>query len=383
MALWQPAPPPKTNLGRYRQLSPLAGVSVSPLCLGGMNIGDKWAPYGMGSMDKASSFKLLDAFYEAGGNFIDTANAYQDETSEEIIGEWMEQRGIREQMVIATKYTVNFKRGADNIGQKVHYAGNNTKALRVSVDASLKKLRSEYIDILYLHMWNWDTSVEEVMNSLHNLVVSGKVLYLGISDTPAWIVSKANLYARLTGKTPFVVYQGSWNVLHRDFERDIIPMALSEGLALAPWNVLAGGKIRTDEEEERRRRTGEKGRTVTGPNWERTEDERKMCKALEEVAKQIGAKNIQAVAIAYVMQKVPYVFPLVGGRKVEQLEANIEALNVALSEEHIRFIESILPFDPGFPATHVGDGTTYNLLHQSSGNYDRWPRAQAIRPPTA
>ncbi|KAI0709650.1 aryl-alcohol dehydrogenase [Cerioporus squamosus] len=374
--IWGPAPPPKTPLARYRQLSPLAGVHVSPLCLGGLSIGDKWEAYGMGSMDKASSFKLLDAFYDAGGNFIDTANAYQDESSEEFIGEWMEQRGIRDQMVIATKYTVNFKRAATDIGQKVHYSGNSTKALRVSVDASLKKLRTEYIDILYLHVWNWDASVEEVMNSLHNLVVSGKVLYLGISDTPAWIVSKANLYARLTGKTPFVVYQGSWSVLHRDFERDIIPMALSEGLALAPWNVLAGGKIRTDDEEERRRRTGEKGRTVAGPDWERTEVERKMCKALEEVAKQV-------VAIAYVMQKVPYVFPIVGGRKVEQLEANIEALNIALSEEHIKFIESILPFDLGFPMAQIGDGTTYNVLHQFSGNYDRWPRAQAIRPTAA
>ena len=122
------------------------------------------------------------------------------------------------------------------------------------------------------------------------------------------------------------------------------------GLALAPWNVLAGGRIRTDEEEEKRRQTGEHGRTISRPDWERTEPERKLCKALEEVQKQVGAKSIQAVAIAYVMQKAPYVFPIIGGRKKEQLEANIEALNVALSEEQIKYLEGVLPFDPGFPS---------------------------------
>ncbi|TBU22008.1 Aldo/keto reductase [Dichomitus squalens] len=378
--IWFPAPEPPTKLGRYRQLSPLAGVRVSPICFGAMSIGDKWEKYGMGAMNKESSFALLDAFYEAGGNFIDTANAYQDESSEEFIGEWMEKRGIRDQMVIATKYTTNFKRSAEDIKQKVHYTGNNLKAMHISVEASLKKLRTDYIDILYVHWWDWDTSVEEVMNGLHNLVTSGKVLYLGISDTPAWIVSKANLYARLMGKTPFVIYQGAWSILQRDFERDIIPMARAEGLALAPWNVLAAGRIRTDEEEERRRQTGELGRTIFRPGWERTESERTLCKALEEVQKQVGAKSIQAVAIAYVMQKTPYVFPIIGCRKTEQLQANIEALDVKLTEAHIKFLEGVLPFDAGFPSTMVGDGTEYILMTRSAGNFDKWPRAQAIRP---
>ncbi|KAI0772770.1 NADP-dependent oxidoreductase domain-containing protein [Trametes elegans] len=294
----------------------------------------------------------------------------------------MEQRGVRDQMIIATKYTTNFKRSATDIPQKANYVGNNLKSLHLSVQASLKKLRTDYIDILYVHWWDFDTTMEEVMNGLHNLVVSGKVLYLGISDTPAWIVSKANLYARLTGKTPFVIYQGAWSILQRDFERDIIPMAASEGLALAPWNVLAGGKIRTDEEEERRRQTGEKGRTISRPEWERNEDERKMCKALEEVAKQVGAKSIQAVAIAYVMQKTPYVFPIIGMRKVEQLQANVEALDVSLSEEQVKYLESVLSFEPGFPHTMVGNGGNYSRLFLSAGNFDKWPKAQAIRPST-
>ncbi|KAI0356959.1 Aldo/keto reductase [Trametes cingulata] len=387
-----PAPPPPTPLGRYRKLAPIAGVHVSPICLGAMSIGDKWEKFGMGAMNKESSFKLLDAFYAAGGNFIDTANGYQDESSEEFLGEWMELRGIRDQMIIATKYTTNYKRGATDIPQKANYTGNNLKSLHLSVEDSLKKLRTNYVDILYVHWWDFDTTMEEVMNGLHNLVVSGKVLYLGISDTPAWIVSKANLYARLMGKTPFVIYQGAWSILQRDFEREIIPMAREEGLALAPWNVLAAGRIRTDEEEERRRQTGEKGKSLNSrilkpvtdfpviPDWERTEDEKKVCRALEEVAKQVGAKSIQAVAIAYVMQKTPYVFPIIGGRKVEQLEANIEALNVALSEEQIKYLESILPFDAGFPHTMIGDGTAYNRMMAATAVFDKWPRAQAIRP---
>ncbi|EGN98132.1 hypothetical protein SERLA73DRAFT_56273 [Serpula lacrymans var. lacrymans S7.3] len=139
----------------------------------------------------------------------------------------------------------------------------------------------------------------------------------------------------------------------RSFERDIIPMARAEGLALAPWNVLAGGKLRSDEEEEKRRQTGEKGRTLTGPQWERSETEKAMSKALEKVAVEIGAKHITAVAIAYVMQKTPYVFPIIGGRKVEHLLSSIEALNITLKPEHLTYLESIIPFDIGFPSNFI------------------------------
>ena len=132
------------------------------------------------------------------------------------------------------------------------------------------------------------------MNSLHHLVASGKVLYLGVSDTPAWIVSMANQYAHDHGKTPFSVYQGKWNVLHRDFEREILPMARQWGMALAPWDVLVSGKIRTDEEEEARRASGEKGRAVLGMDWERNEDQKKMCDVLGKIAKEVGPTTIQA-----------------------------------------------------------------------------------------
>ena len=184
----------------------------------------------------------------------------------------------------------------------------------MSVEESLKKLRTSYIDIFYVHWWDYGTSVEEIMNSLHTLIIQRKVLYLvrpqvvpfshspdlydpvlqGISDTPAWVVSKANRYAKDHGKTPFCIYQGNWSVLERSFERDIIPMARSEGLALAPWGVLGGGKIRTNAEEARRRESGEKGRTAFNADWERSPAEKKVCDALEEIAKEVGTESITA-----------------------------------------------------------------------------------------
>ncbi|KAI0752197.1 Aldo/keto reductase [Fomes fomentarius] len=364
LELWAVPYSPKTKLGRHRQLSPTAGIHVSPICLGAMSIGDKWAQYGMGSMDKESSFKLLDAFYDAGGNFIDASSNYQDESSEEFIGEWMETRGIRDQMVIATKA----------VKQQTHYVGNNMETLQISVEESLKKLHTSYIDILYVHWWDYSTSIEEVMNGLHALVMAGKVLYLirGISDTSAWIVPRANRYARMSNRTPFVIYEGAWT--------DVIPMASAEGMALAPWNV---GKIKTDAEELSRAQTGEKVRDMAGVGyveWQRTEQERKVAKALEEVAAEVGAPNTQAVAIAYVMQKTPYVFPIVGGRKIEHLYKNIQALDVALSDEHIKKIERAMPFVKGSPYDDFGDGYYYGLFHANGGNLDKWPVQPAIRP---
>ncbi|KAI0073903.1 Aldo/keto reductase [Panus rudis PR-1116 ss-1] len=361
-----------TSQDRHRQLCPTAGVHVSPIALGAMSIGDKWAKFGMGAMDKESSFKLLDAYFEAGGNFIDTANNYQNESSEEFIGEWMEKRGNRDQLVIATKYTTDYKNGDNSIPQKTHYAGNNIKSLHLSIKASLKKLRTSYIDILYLHWWDYVTSIEEVMSGLHTLVMQGKVLYLGVSDTPAYIVAKASAYARNMGKTPFVIYQGAWSLLYRDIEREVVHMCQEEGMALAPYDVLASGKIRTDAEEQKRRETGEKGRALLDPNWERNEDERKIAKALEKVAAEVGRRLFKL--------KVPYVFPIIGGRKVEHLHANIEALEIALQPEHIKYLESILPFDLGFPYNRFGDGTDYHVLYKTAGHFDKWPKPQPIRP---
>ncbi|KAH0832060.1 NADP-dependent oxidoreductase domain-containing protein [Lanmaoa asiatica] len=324
MSIFTPVDKPRNPLARYRVLAPSA-----------------------------------DAYYNMGGNFIDTANVYQEQSSEKFIGEWSEQRGIRDQLVIATKYSMNYVRADKTIQQK---------------------LRTSYVDILYIHFWDFDTSVEEVMNGLYTLVQQGKVLYLGISDAPAWIVSKCNQYARDHGKTPFVIYQGAWNVLSRDFERDIIPMARMEGMALAPWNVLAAGRLRTDAEEERRRQTGEKGHVFFTAGWERTPLEREMSLALENVARDVGTPHITAIAIAYPMQKAPYVFPIVGGHKAEYLEANIDALRVTLTPSHIKFLESIVPFDVGFPHNLIGDGTDYMFVIKDMAYIEKQPGLTPIKP---
>ncbi|KAH8102173.1 Aldo/keto reductase [Cristinia sonorae] len=358
-------PPPATKLGRYRQFSPRAGVHISPIILGGMSIGDKWEKVGLGAMNKESSFQLLDAYYKAGGNAIDTANVYQDGSSEEIIGEWMEARGVRDQMFIMTKYSNNLKMADNTVHQKVMYTGNHVKSMILSVEESLRRLRTNYIDLLFVHWWDYMTSIEEVMDGLHNLVTQGKVLYLGISDTPAHIIAEANTYA-------------SWSVLERDFEREYIELARRHNMAITPFGVLAGGKIRSDEEEKRRRETGE---AVLDHGWERNEDEKKMSNALEKVAKEIGAKHVTSVAIAYIMQRTPYVFPIIGGRKVEHLMNNLEALDLVLKPEHMRFIESVIPFNPGWPYNLFGnDESDYNMLYKSAGHLDKWPLQQAIRP---
>lgn len=350
--MFTPAPPPKTELGRYRVLSSSAGVRVSPLQLGAMSIGQAWNGF-MGSMNKENSFKLLDAFEEAGGNFIDTANNYQDEESESWIGEWIEKKKNRDFFVIATKFTTNYVIASAGKGKSVNHCGNHKKSLHMSLRDSLKKLRTDYLDILYVHWWDWTTSIEEMMDSLDAVVKSGKVLYLGISDTPAYIVSHANAYAKAHGKTPFSIYQGRWNVMLRDMEREIIPMARHWGMAIAPWDAIGGGKFQTKKQLEERKKNNEGLRNIFGEG--QNEQEARMSEALEKVANEHGLESPTAVALAYVMSKTPNVFPIVGGRKVEHLHANIKALEIKLTDKQIEYLESVVPFEPGFPNNFVGE----------------------------
>ncbi|KAL8800555.1 MAG: hypothetical protein Q9182_005110 [Xanthomendoza sp. 2 TL-2023] len=317
-----------------------------------MNFGDAHQEL-LGSCDKKTSFGILDHFYDHGGNFIDTANNYQNEQSETWIGEWMAARQNRDEMVIATKFTtgIGFR---VNAGIKVNLQGNHAKSLKVSLAASLQKLQTGYIDLLYVHWWDFTTSIPELMQSLHHLVVAGKVLYLGISDTPAWIVSKANQYARDHALTQFSVYQGRWNAAQRDFEREILPMCEAEGMALAPFGALGAGLFKTDEQLQQ---TAGEGRNLGKPS----EETRKISKALEKVA-EVKGTAITSVALRYVMHKSPYVFPICGGRKIEHLQGNIEALAVDLTDEEVDEIDAALPFDVGFPMNMLFEmgGGKYN-----------------------
>jgi aryl-alcohol dehydrogenase-like predicted oxidoreductase len=190
MSFFDSPPKPKTALGWHRPLSPTAGVKVSPIALGGISLGNQWSEL-FGKSDDA--FALLDAFYGLGGNFIDTASSYNDEESEKLLGEWMEARGVRDQMVVATKFASGYRAHArDTEPMQSNTTGTSAKSLHLSVRDSLRKLRTDYIDVLYVHWWDFSTSVEEVMTRLHALVMARQVLYLGVSDTPAWVVVKAN-----------------------------------------------------------------------------------------------------------------------------------------------------------------------------------------------
>ncbi|KAF5343596.1 hypothetical protein D9757_013688 [Collybiopsis confluens] len=376
MSPLQPLAPPPTKLGRYRQLSPRAAIHVSPLSLGGMSLGDKWD---LGEMNKESSIKLLDAYYDAGGNFIDTANFYQDGSSEEVIGEWMVKRKNRDQMVIATKYTNYTHNGNPDIAQRVNYTGSNIKSMKLSLESSLERLQTTYIDVFYVHWWDGYTLVEEMMDGLHNLVVSGKVLYLGVSNFPAWLVAKANGYARANGKTPFVVYQGEYSILKRDLEAEIIPMCQHEDMGVIAYGTLASGRIRTTEEENRRIQSGEGGRSLMRPDWQRRPEEVKVCDGLEELAKKIGAKSIGAVAIAYALQKSQYFFPILGGRKVEHLLQNLEALDITLTPEHIKFLDDLNPLKLGFPYNIFGL-RGYPFVFTAHAHLDGIPHPTPIQP---
>jgi aryl-alcohol dehydrogenase-like predicted oxidoreductase len=378
------APEPTTPLGRYRVLSSTAGVRVSPLQLGAMSIGDAWNRF-MGSMNKEQSFALLDAFVAAGGNFIDTANNYQDEQSETWLGEWMAARNNRDQLVLATKFTTDYRSHALGKGNTVNACGNHKRSMILSVRDSLRKLQTDFIDVLYVHWWDHTTSIEEIMDSLHILVEQGKVMYLGISDSPAWVVSAANTYARAHGKTPFSIYQGRWNVMRRDFERDILPMARHFGMALAPWDVLGGGHFQTAKQVEERKKTGEGLRNTMGA--EQTEEERRISEALATVAAEHGIESVTTIALAYVLCKAPNVFPLVGGRKIEHLHDNIQALSIRLTDKQIEFLEAATTFSIGFPNNLIGsdpstNGGQMSLLMGTAGRIDfvQAPRAVGYEP---
>jgi len=214
------------------------------------------------------------------------------------------------------------------------------------------------------------------MQSLNQLVTSGKVLYLGVSDTPAWVVSKANQYARDHGLRQFCVYQGRWNAAARDLEREIIPMCRDEGMGIAPWGSLGGGTFKT---EAQRQQSSKEGRKVQA-----TEEQIKVSKVLEGIAER-NKTHLTSVALAYVMQKQPYVFPIVGGRTVDHLKQNLECLSIRLTEKDFEEIEGAIPFDPGFPNAFLyGPKIPQNpgqvWLMNVAGTTDYVPTPEPVRP---
>jgi aryl-alcohol dehydrogenase-like predicted oxidoreductase len=306
-----------------------SGLRVSELALGAMTFGAKeWG------VDQAESRRVYDGFREAGGNFIDTANVYSEGRSESFLGEFMQ--GDRERIVLATKYTGQTR------GRDVNAAGNNRKNMMDSIHASLKRLRTDYIDLYWVHARDFMTPIEEVMRGLDDLVRHGKVLYVGISDTPAWEVSRANMLAELRGWSPFVGLQIRYSLLDRAVERELLPMAKSLDLTVTPWDTLGSGIL-----------TGKYNRdaATTGRAALRgTVKERQLAIAAEvvKVAAELGRTPAQ-VALAWVRQGSGVIVPLVGARTREQLDDNLGCLEFELDASAKARLDEASAIQLGFP----------------------------------
>ena len=324
---------------RYKLLGK-SGLRVSELCLGTMTFGDDW---GWGA-PKDESRKIFDAFVEAGGNFIDTANNYTDGTSEKFIGEFTKED--RDHFVIATKYTLSEFPTDPNFG------GNHRKNMRRSVEGSLRRLDTDHIDLLWLHMWDGMTPVEEVMRALDDLVRAGKLLYVGISDTPAWVVSQANTLADLRGWTRFVAYQGEYSLASRAPERDILPMTQAMEMTYLPWGILEGGEM-----------TGKYNAPSEEPRRSKDTSERikKIASVLMELANETGRTPSQ-IAINWVRQRPYRMIPILGARSEKQLKDNLGCLDFELTEEQITCLEEASPIDLGFPHSFLGSSHVRGLI---------------------
>jgi aryl-alcohol dehydrogenase-like predicted oxidoreductase len=313
----------------YRQLGK-SGLKVSELCLGTMGFGTE---AGWGA-DQSLSFKILETFAEAGGNFLDTANIYKLGTSEKIIGEFVSQHD-RDFFVIATKYSL-----ADN-QHNPNASGNNRKNMMRSVEESLKRLKTDFIDILYLHIWDDLTPTEEVLRAMNDLIAQGKVNYIAISDTPAWQISKAMTYANIMGMSTFVALQVEYSLLQRTPERELIPMAKHYGLTITPWAPLAGGALTG------KYLRGEQGRIK--PNSKRLNpDSERITKEVMRIASELEVKPSH-VALKWTMQQGIPSIPIVGATKVEQLKENLAALELVLPPEYLEQLNAASAIELGFP----------------------------------
>ncbi|HSC54618.1 MAG TPA: aldo/keto reductase [Phnomibacter sp.] len=307
-----------------------SGLKVSELCLGTMGFGTA-TPWGI---DAKASFEIMEAFANAGGNFLDTANRYQDGMSESIIGDFINQRD-RDYWVLATKYSLHDNQTNPNA------SGNNRKNMMRSVEHSLKRLKTDFIDVLYLHIWDALTPMDEVLRGLDDLVRQGKVNYVAISDTPAWMIAKGQTMAELMGWSQFVALQVEYSLLQRTPERELIPMAKHFGLTVTPWAPLAGGAL-----------TGKYLRNDPGRIKADSKRLNPQAVAITQqvinIADSLGVAPGQ-VALAWTMQQGFSSIPVVGATKLAQMQENLGVLNVQLSEEHLQQLHEASKIDLGFP----------------------------------
>src|SRR6202790_2432531 len=286
---------------RYKLLGK-SGLRVSELCLGTMTFGEDW---GWGSSQEESR-KVYDTFLEAGGNFIDTANVYTNGTSERLLGEFM--RGHRERIVLATKYT-NAAPGTDP-----NAFVTQRKSMVQALEASLKRLKTDYIDLYWLHIWDQMTPIEEVMRAFDDLVRQGKILYIGVSDAPAWWIAQANTLAELRSWTQFIGLQIEYSLIERTVERELIPMAKALNLGVVAWSPLAGGVLSGKYHGHGKpegARMNDEARKALLPEEQRAAP---IISALKSISEQVG-RSMAQVALAWLRHRTVTVIPIIGARK--------------------------------------------------------------------
>lgn len=308
-----------------------SGLRVSELCLGTMTFGTEW---GFGASYEESK-RQFDLFANAGGNFIDTANRYTEGVSEKYVGDFIQQD--RGHFVVATKYTLFEQK--DSINQ----AGNHRKNMVQTVEQSLKRLKTDYLDVLYVHMWDFTTPEQEVMRSLEYLVQQGKVLHIAVSDTPAWVVAKCNTLAELRGWSSFVGLQVEYSLIQRTPERDLLPMAKAFNLPILAWAPLAGGaltgKFLKNPEAE--------GRTKP-ESARRNERATQITELVVDIARRKETSPTH-IALSWLRQNTQPVIPIVGARNTTQLADSLGCVTVDLSPDEMAELDAISAIELGFP----------------------------------
>lgn len=349
---------------RYKLLG-RSGLRVSELCLGTMTFGEDWS-FGA---SKEESKKVFDAFADAGGNFIDTADFYTNGTSERLVGEFMGDR--RQEFVLATKYSLSSRPDDPNGG------GNHRKNMHQALDGSLKRLGTDYIDLYWVHAWDFITPVDEVMRALDDMVRAGKVLYVGISNAPAWIVSQANTLADLRGWSPFVGLQIQYSLIERTPERELLPMARELDIAVAAWSPLGGGMLTG-----KYRRGAERPREARYAQGAWSEDlfindkNFTIAEAVEKVAGEAGRTPAQ-VAIDWIRRQKDkgVVIPIIGARTLSQLQDNLVVLDFELSDEQLTRLDEVSGIQLGFPYDFLGHDDVrpalYGNMHALIDNHRR------------
>lgn len=307
------------------------GLETSRLILGCMSFGEATRGTHAWTLDEEASRALIRQALDAGINFLDTANVYSDGTSEEIVGRAVRDFVRRDEIVLATKVFNRMRPGANG-------AGLSRKAIFAELDASLKRLGTDYVDLYQIHRWDDGTPIEETMEALHDVVKAGKVRYIGASSMASWQFAKAIYTARLNGSTPFVSMQNHLNLLYREEEREMLPFCRDQGIAVIPWSPLARGRLtRPWDGSSARQETDEFGRTLY------SDADPKIVDAVGAIASNHGVPRAQ-VALAWVLRKPGVTAPIVGATKPQHLTDAVAALSLELSDEEVAALEA--PYSP-------------------------------------